>query len=95
MKIIKNIIIKEFLQLKRDPKLFRIVIIAPVIQLILLGYAANLDINNIKTVVYDLDKTETSRDFIEKFQSSGYFLINNYAGSYEEVADHIDKGDDL
>ncbi|HSR18858.1 MAG TPA: ABC transporter permease, partial [Ignavibacteriaceae bacterium] len=95
MKVISKIIIKEFLQLKRDPRLFRIVIIAPVIQLILLGYAANLDINNIKTMVYDLDKTSASRDFIEKFQSSGYFSINSYAENYEQVADKINKGADL
>ncbi len=95
MKIISKIIIKEFQQLKRDPRLFRIVIIAPVIQLILLGYAANLDINNIKTIVYDLDKTSASRDFIEKFQSSGYFSINSYAENYKQVADKINKGADL
>ena len=60
MKIIINIIIKEFLQLKRDPRLFGIIFIAPMLQLILLGYAANLDINNINTIVYDQDKTEAS-----------------------------------
>ena len=43
MRIILNIIIKEFLQLKRDPRLFAIIFIAPVMQLILLGYAANLE----------------------------------------------------
>ncbi len=95
MKIIINIIIKEFLQLKRDPRLFSIIFISPVLQLILLGYAANLDINNINTIVYDQDKTVTSRDFIEKFQSSGYFSINNYADNYEQITNLINKGDDL
>ena len=95
MKIIINIIIKEFLQLKRDPKLFGIIFISPVLQLILLGYAANLDINNINTIVYDQDKTVTSRDFIEKFQSSGYFSVNNYADNYIQIIDLINKGNDL
>ena len=95
MKIIFNIIIKEFLQLKRDPRLLAIIFIAPIIQLVLLGYAANLDITNINTVIYDQDKTVASRDFIEKFQSSGYFLINKYANNYEQVTDQINKGDDL
>ena len=95
MKIIINIIIKEFLQLKRDPRLFGIIFIAPILQLILFGYAANLDINNINTVVYDQDNTVTSRDFINKFQSSEYFSVNNYADSYEQVTDCIDKGKDL
>ncbi len=92
MKIIINIIIKEFLQLKRDPRLFGIIFIAPILQLILLGYAANLDINNINTVVYDQDKTETSRNFIENFSSSKYFSINNYADNYGQVTDDINKG---
>ena len=95
MKIIINIIIKEFLQLKRDPRLFSIIFISPVLQLVLLGYAANLDINNINTVVYDQDKTVTSRDFVEKFKSSAYFSVNNYVDNYEQITDLINKGDDL
>lgn len=95
MKIILKIIIKELLQLKRDPRLFGIIFIAPVIQLILLGYAANLDINNINTIVYDMDKTVTSRDFIDKFQSSGYFSITDYADNYDQITHLINKGDDL
>ena len=95
MKIILAIIIKEFLQLRRDPRLFGIIFIAPVIQLILLGYAANLDINNINTVVYDQDRTVSSRDFIEKFQRSGYFSIDHYADNYRQVMNHMDKGEDL
>jgi ABC-2 type transport system permease protein len=95
VKIIINIIIKEFLQLKRDPRLFGLIFISPVLQLILLGYAANLDINNINTVVFDQDKTVTSRDFIEKFQSSGYFSVNNYADNYEQITKLINNGEDL
>jgi ABC-2 type transport system permease protein len=95
MKIIVRIIVKEFLQLRRDPRLFGIIFIAPVVQLILLGYAANLDINNINTIVYDQDKTEASRDFIEKFDRSGYFTMNHYVDSYDQVIKYIDKGEDL
>ena len=95
MKLILAIIVKEFLQLKRDPRLFGIIFIAPVIQLILLGYAANLDINNINTVVYNQDKTAESRDFIEKFERSGYFTMNHYADNYDQVMNYINKGDDL
>ena len=95
MKIIINIIIKEFLQLKRDPRLFGIIFVAPILQLILLGYAANLDIYNINTIIYDQDKTVASRDFIEQFQSSGYFSVNKYADNYDDVINGINKGNDL
>jgi ABC-2 type transport system permease protein len=95
MKIILSIIVKEFLQLRRDPRLFGIIFIAPVIQLILLGYAANLDINNINTIVYNQDKTAESRNLIEKFERSGYFTMNHYVDNYEQVMNYINKGDDL
>lgn len=95
MKLILAIITKEFLQLRRDPRLFAIIFIAPVLQLILLGYAANLDINNINTIVFDQDNSAASRDFIEKFESSGYFTVNHYTNNYQQVMNYINNGDDL
>ena len=95
MNIIYNIIVKEFLQLKRDPRLFGIIFIAPIVQLILLGYAANLDIYNVKTAVYDQDGTQASRKFIQSFQSSEYFSIDNYVDNYKQVTNLIDDGADL
>jgi len=95
MKIIFAIIVKEFLQLRRDPRLFGIIFLAPIFQLILFGYAANLDINNINTIVYNQDKTEASRDLIEKFERSGYFTMDHYADSYNQIMNYIDKGEDL
>ncbi len=85
MKIILSIIIKEFLQLKRDPRLFGIVFIAPVLQLIILGYAANMDVNTVHTAVFDQDKSVTSRDFIQRFEHSGYFKVDDYVDNYEQV----------
>ncbi|MGA7836650.1 MAG: ABC transporter permease [Ignavibacteriaceae bacterium] len=92
MRIILNIIIKEFLQLKRDPRLFGIIFVAPVVQLILLGYAANLDVNTVPTAVYNQDHTVTSRRFVEKFEKSGYFAIDYHVNNYEELTDLINKG---
>lgn len=92
MRIILNIIIKEFLQLKRDPRLFGIIFVAPVMQLILLGYAANLDVNTVPTAVYNQDHTSTSRLFIQKFEKSGYFSIDYNVNNYKEATELIDKG---
>ena len=72
--------------------MFATVIIAPVIQLIFLGYAANLDVKVIHTVIFDRDRTETSRDFIRKFEKSGYFEIDYYVTSYRELTELIDDG---
>ncbi|MHB1687128.1 MAG: ABC transporter permease [Ignavibacteriaceae bacterium] len=95
MKIIINIVIKEFLQLKRDPALFRIVFLAPVIQLVLFGYAANMDVNTVHTAIYDQDRTVTSRDFIQRFERSGYFEIDKYVDNYEQITSDINKGNVL
>lgn len=90
MKSILNFIKKEFLQFKRDPKMFGIILIAPVVQLIFLGYAANLDIERIKLVVYDQDKTTTSRKLIDELTSSGYFVIQGYVNDYNSVTEFLD-----
>lgn len=92
MKRIIYFIKKEFQQFRRDPKMFGIILIAPVIQLIFLGYAANLDVDKIKTVVYDQDKTYESRKLIERFTSSNYFKIYDYTNNYREVTNYIDNG---
>ena len=95
MKTIINIVIKEFLQLKRDPVLFRIVFLAPVLQLVLLGYAANMDVNTVHTAIFDQDKTAASRDYIQRFERSGYFEIDDYVDSYQQVTNEINKGNVL
>ena len=95
MKTIIHIIRKEFLQFKRDPKMFGIILFAPIIQLIFLGYAATLDLNVVHTIFYDQDKTTTSRNFIEEFKSSGFFQIDHYADNYEDVQTYIEKGKSL
>lgn len=92
MKQIIHFIKKEFLQFKRDPKMFGIILIAPVVQLVLLGYAANLDIDNVKMIVYDQNRTSASREFIERFTSSNYFQIVEYADSYSDITRSLDYG---
>jgi len=75
--------------------MFGIILIAPIIQLIFLGYAATLDLNTVHTIFYDQDKTTTSRNFIEEFKSSGFFQIDYHADNYEDVQAYIEKGKSL
>lgn len=95
MNLILNFIKKEFLQFRRDKRMFGIILIAPVLQLIFLGYAATLDVKNVKTVVWDQDKSSTSRTFIDKFEKSGYFTVLYYVSSYDEITRLVDQGDVL
>jgi ABC-2 type transport system permease protein len=92
MKTILHIIKKEFRQFRRDPRMFAIILIAPVVQLIFLGYAATLDVNTVHTLVYDQDKTQESRRFIESFTSSGFFKVDYYADNYTQLSENLDKG---
>ncbi|NWF88630.1 MAG: ABC transporter permease [Ignavibacteriaceae bacterium] len=95
MKTILKIVRKEFQQFRRDPKMFGIILIAPVVQLILLGYAATLDVNSVHTIIYDQDKSSSSRKLIEKFESSGFFSIDYYAENYAQLTKQLDNGNAL
>ncbi|MBK9227714.1 MAG: ABC transporter permease [Ignavibacteria bacterium] len=95
MRTILNFMTKEFLQFLRDPKMFAVVLVAPVIQLVFLGYAANRDLNDVKTCILDMDKSESSREFISGFEKSEYFSIIEYADNYTDIERRIDKGDAL
>jgi ABC-2 type transport system permease protein len=82
---------KEFGQLLKDKKLLPIVFVAPVLQLVFMGYAASLDVKNVSMVLCDLDKSAESRAFIEKFTNSGYFTIEYSTEDYNQVQHVIDE----
>jgi ABC-2 type transport system permease protein len=66
---------KEFIELRRSPQLLRIVIVAPVVQLTVLSYAATTDVRNVPMVVVDGDRSPASRRLIERFVASPYFDV--------------------
>jgi ABC-2 type transport system permease protein len=67
------VIVKEFLQLKQDKKMIPAMVIGPVIQLLALGYAANLDVTHVPMVLVDQDRSPASRDLVERFTGAGTF----------------------
>ncbi len=93
MRRIKYIIKKEFIQIFRDRKMKPIIFVTPVLQLIVFGYAVTMDVANIRTAVYDLDKTSVTREIARRFESSGYFRIVAYPGSDDDVRQILDKGE--
>ena len=66
---------KELRQLWRDPKLLPILFVSPVVQLLILGYAATMDIKRVELTVVDLDRTAASRDLVNAFTASTYFRL--------------------
>ena len=81
---------KEFGQLFKDKKLLPLVFVAPVIQLIILGYAASFDVKNISVALCDQDKTVQSRQLAEKFVTSGYFTIEYATDDYGTISSYLD-----
>jgi len=92
MKKIYHLIKKEFLQLRRDKKMLPIIFAAPIAQLIILGYAVNMDIKNIQLAVYDLDKSSKSRELISNFTNSGYFTFIDYINHFQALDHYLDYG---
>ncbi len=70
-----------------------IVVLAPMFQLIILGYAANMDVRNIPMVVVDYDHSHHSRELVKRFVNSGYYSIANYVDSIGEIDVYLDRGD--
>ncbi|MEO8666742.1 MAG: ABC transporter permease [Ignavibacteria bacterium] len=83
---------KELWQIKRDKRSLIIIFVLPVLLLTIFGYAITLDVNTIKLGIYDQDKTEESRDFVNSFSGSQYFQINAYLDNEDEINFLLDHG---
>lgn len=87
-----SIMKKEFIQVKRDPISLRLPFIMPIVMMLLFGYAVNTNVDNIPTAILDQSKTEESRQFIEKFEGSKYFIITENVDNEDELADLVNSG---
>lgn len=95
MRTLRFLLQKEFRQIFRDPAILRLIFIMPVIQLIVLPWAADYEIKNIKLAVIDHDHSSYSRNLISKITASHYFILTSYDGSFNEALQQIehDKAD--
>ncbi|GJQ60688.1 MAG: ABC transporter permease [Candidatus Scalindua sp. AMX11] len=89
---IKHILIKEFIQIFRDPKMKGMIFLTPIIQVLVFGYAVTTDVKHIATAVYDLDNSVVSRELVSRFVNSGYFDIVEYIESEGRDQYLIDRG---
>jgi ABC-2 type transport system permease protein len=87
-----SLIRKEFLHILRDPRTLGVMFIMPIIQLVLLGYAATTDIKHLRTAVVDGDKTLASRELIDAYRASNYFDIALYVESERQLEYLVDSG---
>ncbi|MBT8397486.1 MAG: ABC transporter permease [Gemmatimonadetes bacterium] len=89
---VRVLVQKEMRQLLRDPKTKRMTFAAPIIQLLLFGYAVNTDVRNLATVVVDQDQTAVSRLLEERLTASGYFRIVERSDRAVEIQGALDGG---
>ncbi|HEX6738660.1 MAG TPA: ABC transporter permease [Vicinamibacteria bacterium] len=75
MRALWRVVVKEVLQLRQDKKMIPVLVVGPIIQLLALGYAATMDVNDIPTVLVDQDRSPASRELVERFTGSGYFDV--------------------
>jgi len=92
MSRILAIIRKEFIQMSRDRLTIGMILMMPMVQLILFGYAIQTEVKHISTAVFDQSLTAESRDLTDAFRASGYFNMNYAATSFAEVTRLIDSG---
>jgi ABC-2 type transport system permease protein len=83
---------KEFYHLIRDFRSLYLAFAIPLFLILLFGYALSLDVDNVKTVVLDHDRTPASRDFIAKLNASPYFRIIAYLDNTRQVTEYLDHG---
>jgi ABC-2 type transport system permease protein len=89
---IKHIIRKEFVQVFRDKRSRIVLFLPPLIQLVIFGYAANMDITNVRLAIMDLNRTQQSRELIASFGASRYFSITRIIEHEREIRKLLDRG---
>jgi ABC-2 type transport system permease protein len=92
---IKRMVVKEFIQTLRDPRTRFVLFGPPIIQMLVFGYAATLEVKHVSMAVLDRDNTKDSRDLIQRFTASPYFDLKHTATQTDQLRDWIDRGDVL
>lgn len=92
MRRLRALLVKEFIQMRRDRLTFAMMIGLPIIQLLLFGFAINTDVKHLPTIVFDQSLQQDSRDLLASLTASEYFDIKYVAQNYQQVNDAIDSG---
>lgn len=88
-----RMLVKEFIQILRDPRMKPVLLGTPLLQLFVIGYAVTTDVTSVATAVLDFDRTQATREVVRRFESSGYFRIARYVESPAALRETIDRGE--
>jgi ABC-2 type transport system permease protein len=84
---------KEFIQIRRDKATTYMVAIFPVMMLVLYGFGIRYDVKSVPMTVLDQDGSPQSRQYIERFANSPYFVVRRYVDNYRDLQHDIDRGE--
>jgi ABC-2 type transport system permease protein len=90
---VKQMLIKEFIQVFRDPRMRIVIFLIPCFQVIVIGYAVSTDVKHVRTAVYDLDNSQESRDLAARFVRSEYFDVVASIGDDSVARELLDRND--
>lgn len=89
---IASMVAKELRQLARDPRLRRVILVAPMVQLLVFGYAVSTDVRHTATFVVDHDASAASRALLDAFAASGYFDVVGRSDNPADAVAAFDHG---
>jgi len=92
MQRLRCLVRKEFLELRMNPRLFGLVVIAPILQLTMLGYAATTDVKNVPLLVADGDRSAASRELVARFEASPNFTVVGSVTTVNEIEPYLERG---
>jgi ABC-2 type transport system permease protein len=93
MRRIRFLIWKELIELRQDPRLFGIVVLAPIVQLFMLAYAATTDVRNVPIIVADADRSTESRELVSRFDASPSFTVTQVVASPDDVDRALERSE--
>ncbi|HEY3290379.1 MAG TPA: ABC transporter permease [Anaerolineae bacterium] len=94
MRRFRALLKKEITHMQRDPRTVITILIMPILQLVLLGYATNTEVKNVPTVVYDQSNSASSRALLDAYSSTGYFTFDHIVHNEQELDLLIEGGQD-
>ena len=89
---LRQMLIKEFLQILRDPRGRFVLFVPLILQMLIFGYAATFELHHVRLAVLDLDHSYESRDLLSRFNSNGHFELSALPRDRRQLAHLIDNG---
>lgn len=89
---IKRMLVKEFIQILRDPRMKGVIVLMPIVQAMVFGYTVSTDVSNVRTAIFDLDGTAESRELVARFVDSAWFRVVERVDTDARAQDLMDRG---